>query len=231
MPRINRYIKYRSIIRILIISLVMFFLILTASHANAYERPVYKDGLDAKWHPGRICLPCHYTILSDAEAKEISRGCSTYCHNSKNRPKDSNKKYELDMSKIIDLHKDVMCIRCHAGVKNENNITATDFHRIMSKTGCMSCHRYENGTYIKPEKTKCSDCHASDPHVVHGKKAEQMCVLCHGDFVQNFTSIPVVQGQVLEKADNLTNEKTTTESPTIGQFISSMIDSLIKIIR
>lgn len=222
--------KYRSIIRILIISLVMFSLILMANQANAYERPEYKDGLDAKWHAGRICLPCHYTILSDAEAKEISRGCSSHCHKSTYRPKDSKNKYKLDMSKIVDLHKDVMCIRCHAGIRNENNITATDFHRMMSKTGCLSCHRFENGTYFKPEKTKCSECHASDPHVVHDKKTEKMCVLCHGDFVENYVN-PATQDQVSEKTVDMAREKTTIESPTIGQFISSMIESLIKIIR
>lgn len=217
-------IRYRYINNILIFSLILVSLVLLAKSAYAYERVEFKDGLTEKWHPGGYCIPCHYTLLGTEKARAISYNCYK-CHDL--RPKDAKSKYEIDMTKVYDIHKDIVCIRCHVGIKDEKNVTAADFHRIMSKTACLSCHTFDNGTYIKPQKTKCSDCHGGDPHIVHGKKVENMCTACHGEeFGEKYVKPPAALIPSIGKP-----EVSIKEVPTIGGFISKIIESLIRIIR
>ena len=128
------------------------------------------------------------------------------------------------MTKIFNIHKDIVCIRCHIGVKDGDNVNAADFHRIMSKQTCMTCHTYENETILKPQKTKCSDCHSGDPHVVHGKRLEKMCETCHGEFAKNY-----VGDKTLSPISTRT-EAVVKEYPTIGQIISQLINSLLNIV-
>ena len=215
----NRY--YQPLKILLVISYLMIFFFSSVASVNAFERPEIKDGLTDKWHPGAFCIPCHYTLLNTDKAQSISNGCK--CHDF--RPINAENKYKVDMKKIFDIHKEIVCIRCHVGVKDGTNVTAADFHRIMSKETCFTCHTYENGTIQKPQKTKCSDCHSGDPHVVHGKRLERMCETCHGEFAKNYVGVKST-GIVSTRP-----EAAVQEHPTIGQIISNIIGSLLQIFR
>ncbi len=204
-----------SVKKILIFSFILVSFVLLPKPANAYERPVFSDGLTDKWHPGAYCIPCHYTLLDVEQARAISNGCK--CHYI--GPRNPEGKYKVDMTPIFDLHKDIVCIKCHVGNKEGNNVTEADFHRVMNKVACLSCHTFENGTYQKPQKTKCSDCHGGDPHVVHGDRIQKMCVACHGEFGENYAD-----QLKLTSAPN--QSQTTKEYPTIGEIMTRIIGSL-----
>jgi len=117
------------------------------------------------------------------------------------------------------------------GNKDKGNITAQDFHRVMSKTACLSCHTFENGTYQRPKKTRCSECHGGDPHVVHGDRLEKMCPACHGIIGEKYLNKAIPADELpmaLNKSKVVTIEK---EYLTIGQFINKMIESFMQIFR
>jgi hypothetical protein len=222
--------KYDLITGILILSLMVVSLIIIAEPAHAYERPEYTDGLTGNWHPGGFCIPCHYTLLGNERAKEISTKCTQTCHARANIPKDSKNAYKVNMVKISEIHRDILCIRCHIGTKSALNVTAVDFHRVMSKTDCMSCHTFENDSYVKPQKTDCSDCHGGDPHVVHGKRLDNMCEACHGEFALKY----IDKLKLPSNASNATllssmNKTETIKGyPTIGEIISRIIESILR---
>ncbi len=221
-------IKPKFIVGILVFSSIMILLVLSAASANAFERPPFKDALVNQWHPGSFCIPCHYTLLSTKEASVISSSCR--CHNYRS----SEGGFKIDLSKIPALHTSIVCIKCHVGTNKENNLTASDFHRVMSKVACLECHTFANGTYQKPQKTNCSDCHGGDPHMVHGKKLENMCVICHGDAIGKYTSTfgSTTSGAMPAFSPALTKSQAAVkEYPTIGQFISGIIQFILQIIR
>ncbi len=222
--------KYDLIVKILIFSFAVFSLmILIAGRANAYERPEFTDGLISNWHPGSFCIPCHYTLLGNERAREISEGCSQTCHGSGNRPKDATSNYKVDMTKISKIHKDIICIKCHVSTKSEQNVTAVDFHRVMSKTACLTCHTFVNGTYVKPQKTSCSDCHGGNPHVVHGKRIDRMCVACHGEFGEKYIGKLELPSNVSNMSQTIKkSEVGVKEYPTIGMIITRIIESLLR---
>ncbi len=206
------------------ILIFLFITLLFSIAVDAYERPQFKDGLTDAWHPGSYCIPCHYTLIGPEKAQNISNGCK--CHDY--TPKGSEGTLKVDMKQIFDIHKDIVCIRCHVGMKEENNVTAADFHRVMSKTACLSCHTYANGTIQKPIKTSCSDCHGGDPHVVHGDKLDKMCVACHGEFADKYVNPPSALRPSLSQQPAVAAVK---EYPTIAQFIGRLIGSLMQMVR
>jgi len=220
-----------NIKKVFIMFILIILVFLSTSSANAYESPEYKDGLFQSWHRANLCIPCHYMLGGTAKAQTISNSCEN-CHKYRIKGATAANDRKIDMSYIENLHTDMVCIKCHVGLITENNMTAADFHRVMSKTACLSCHTFENGTYIKPLKTKCSDCHSGSPHVVHGNKLNKMCVACHGEDMGKFINmnseemsrIMLVQGQ------NTTIED-ISEYPTIGQFIINLIEQFTKILR
>lgn len=190
----------------------------------AYERPEFSDGLYSSWHPGSYCIPCHYSLMSVEKAKNISIGCQN-CHQYK--PKGSSK-YDIDMSKIFNIHKDIICIRCHIGIKNQNKVTAQDFHKIMP-IDCKNCHNYSKGTYQVPEKKNCSDCHANgDPHIVHSgnKRLEKMCIACHGEefankYISKGLQINISEQGIVSTKPPVAGVK--VEYPTIGKFLENVL--------
>lgn len=213
--------EYKWICNILISVIILISIIFIPVSAGDYKRPEYKDGLEDKWHPGGYCIPCHYMLLGTEKAREISHGCDK-CH--VYTPKGADSGLKIDMSKVYDVHKDIVCIRCHVGIKD--NMTSVDFHMIKSKMACETCHTVANGTYLKPPTTKCSNCHSSDPHVVHGKRVENLCVACHGEFGEKYVKPPAALVPSPGKP-----EVAVEAFPTIGEFMSKIIESLIRIIR
>lgn len=222
MKRIFRLKKYT-----LFLSSIMVILILFTGSVNAYERPAFKDGLASDWHPGSFCIPCHYTIAGDEKAKSISTGCQ--CH------KIASKKPEtriIDFGMVLDIHTDMVCIKCHVGKdKNVNNLEASDFHRVMSRVACMKCHTIVDGNIQKPRAKICSDCHGADPHIVHGKKLEQLCMACHGEFGEKFTNKSVDPSQKMRLPstlkESLENKEIESEEITsLGEFISNILSSI-----
>lgn len=204
---------------ILIFIVVLFSMI---SISAAYERVQPKDGLIAPWHPGGYCISCHYSLTSIEKAQKISYTCS--CHDY--RPKGETGGYKVNMSKIFDIHKDIICIRCHIGMKDQKNVSAQDFHRIM-KIECSNCHRYSNGTYQIPEKKNCSDCHASgNPHVVHARenRVGKMCIACHGEeFAKKYANKTILVGET-----NISiKPEVVKEYPTIADFLSKILKIII----
>lgn len=210
---------YKVIINILSILMISFYGLVSISSAT-YERPAYDQALTAPWHPGSYCIPCHFSLMDIEKAKKISGSCK--CHDY--RPKGITGGYKVDMTKIYDIHKDIMCIRCHIGMKNQQNVTVQDFHRIM-QIACSDCHTYVNGTYQIPEKKKCSDCHADgNPHVVHGDKIEKLCIACHGEeFANKYVNKTI---EISDKGMVLLTPSNTTvrEYPTITGFLSKILD-------
>jgi hypothetical protein len=230
--------EFKRIGSILIFAFIIIIINTIPGSANDYKRPEYTDGLENKWHSGSLCIPCHYTLLGDEKAKAISTACTKTCHARSNWPEEGGGGWKIDISNISNIHKDILCIRCHVGTKIEANLTAVDFHRVMSKTGCMECHTVENGNYRKPEKTLCSECHAADPHVVHGDRLERMCVACHGStFAQSYINKSIkLTGNiqlpsVLNESSKLNESQNVAEYPTIGQLMTRIIEMLIRIIR
>lgn len=217
----KKNLEYKWICNILISVIILISIIFIPASAGDYKRPEYTDGLEEKWHPGGYCIPCHYTLLGNEKARAISLGCEK-CH--VYRPKGAESGLKIDMSKVYDVHKDIVCIRCHVGIKD--NMTSVDFHMIKSKMACETCHTVANGTYLKPPTTKCSNCHSSDPHVVHGKRVENLCVACHGEFGEKYVKPPAALVPSPGKP-----EVAVEAFPTIGEFMSKIIESLIRIIR
>ncbi len=220
--RYKEYDIYRiiGIISILIISFSFYL-----SPVGAYERPEFKDGLTSNWHPGAYCIPCHYSLMSKEKAQNISIACKN-CHEDMRAQGKGKGKYEIDMNKILGIHKDIVCIRCHIGTKDQK-VNAQDFHRIMP-IDCRNCHNYTNGTYQKPEKKNCSDCHMKgDPHVVHGDKVDKICIACHGEKFAN----KYVNRTFLKPGQNISAImlKETREYPTIVNFLEMILQILSKI--
>lgn len=229
--------KSEILIKFLIVSIALFSLILMAGIAYAYESPEFTDGLTARWHDGAKCIPCHYTLLGNERAREISINCANTCHDKEHRPKNAVRSSEIDTKWISEIHKDIVCIKCHVGTKSSVNVTAVDFHRVMSKTQCSSCHTFENGIYMKPKKTNCSECHGGNPHVVHGNKIDRMCVACHGEYGENIEKLAEQNPElrlpigVNMTSRNISMEVVKTEYVTIGQLMTKIIGSLINILR
>ena len=208
------------IFNILTILMISFYGLVSISSA-VYERPAYDQALTAPWHPGSYCIQCHFSLLDKTQAQQMSNTCK--CHDY--RPAGNIDGYTINMTKIYDIHKDNMCIRCHIGNKNQQTITAQDFHRIMP-IACSNCHNYTNGTYQVPAKKNCSDCHADgNPHVVHGDKIEKLCVACHGEeFANKYVNKKIeitAQGMVV-----VPENTTVREYPTISSFLSKILGIL-----
>lgn len=218
---------------IFIICTMVMLPFLFAGPASAYERPEFKDGVGARWHDAKICLPCHYMLAGTEKASAISSSCEN-CHSNQVKGYAKGDDRKIDMTKIANLHKDIVCIRCHVGLKSQKNVTAGDFHRVMSKTACLSCHTYENGTYKKPLKTRCSDCHNVNPHVVHGKRIEKMCVACHGEYIEVYVnSLGAEDKAKLPSLSNISmpNISNKPEYPSIGEFIIKLLGQFTQILR
>lgn len=176
------------------ISIISFFLLIIIYYVGSgageiggiggtvpvYERPkIPDDGLMMQWHDGAFCLSCHYSLMDAGNATKISYTCK--CHDY--RPKGVTRGYKVDSAKILDIHKDIICIRCHIGTKGSRNASFEDYHSIHKKEDCTTCHQYPNGSIQIPEKRNCSDCHASgNPHVVHTDHVERLCIPCHGEY-------------------------------------------------
>lgn len=221
--RYRKYDIYRIIHIISILIISFYFFVPTYS---AYERPEFKDGLASNWHPGAYCIPCHYSLMSIEKAKNISIACKN-CHVDMRAKEKGKGKYDVDTDKIFNIHKDIVCIRCHIGTKDQKDVNAQDFHRIMP-IACTNCHNYTNGTYQKPDKKNCSDCHMKgDPHVIHGDKVERMCTACHGEQFAN----KYVNGTFAMPGQNVSarmlNEK--REYPTVVNFLGKILQTLLKI--
>lgn len=217
-------------------NLILFFiavnLLFIPGSTAVYERPTFSDGLAEKWHPGSFCIPCHYTIAGDEKARSISTGCQ--CH--KYQPKNPVKPMQLDMTKILDIHINMVCIKCHVGQnKNITNLKAADFHRVMNRVACLRCHTIANGTIIKPKAKICSDCHAADPHVVHGKKLEKICMACHGEFGEKYSNKSIDPSEKMGLPSTISkldaNDGVLIQDYTsIGEFINKLISSIIQTI-
>lgn len=216
------------------IYIILFIIVLSfifSSPAVAYERPEFKDGLGASWHKAKICLPCHYMLLGTEKARSISNSCNN-CHQYHIQGYSAKTDKKIDMKGIENLHRDIVCIRCHVGLKSQKNITAADFHRVMSKTACLNCHTFENGTYIKPLKNKCSDCHSASPHVVHGERIEKLCVACHGEFGEQYATKNLEAGdEMMPSALSNISLQDKSEYQTIGQLIIRIIEQITQILR
>lgn len=216
---------------IFIICILIILLAFLSGSAYAYESPEYKDGLFQSWHRANLCIPCHYMLAGTAKAQAISNSCEN-CHKYRIKGANAGNDRKIEMSTIENIHTDMVCIKCHVGPRTETNITAADFHRVMSKTACLSCHTFENGSYIKPLKTKCSDCHSGSPHVVHGTRLNKMCVACHGEAIEKFITInPEEAGNIILSQGQNTTIAEIPEYPTIGQFIIQLIEQFTKILR
>lgn len=206
------------ILKYLILIFIIFYIPVPVS---AYERTMPTDGLIGAWHPGGYCISCHYSLTSIEKAQAISYSCE--CHNY--RPSGITTGYKIDMANITNLHKDIMCIRCHIGMKDQNNVSAQDFHRIMP-IACNNCHGYINGTIQIPEKKNCSDCHANgNPHVVHGNKVGELCIACHGeDFAKKYSNGTI---NVTENNVSLQPE-VVKEYPTVTDLIDKILQTIWK---
>ncbi len=212
---------------ILILTIISIFIILFITYqVAAYQRPEFKDGLVGRWHPGALCISCHYSLSTTEKAQSISAGCK--CHDKIYIPKDAKSVYEVDSSKILDLHKDITCVRCHIGLKNRE-AGVQDLHSIKKSLECTQCHVVENATIKVPEKKRCFECHNGDPHVVHSNKTEKLCPACHGEFGERYIeNALLISEKEMLPATFIKNETVVVkEYPTIVNFIIGIIKSII----
>ena len=205
--------------------LIIISIFIISYQAAAYERPEVNDGLTGRWHPGALCISCHYSLSTVEKAQSISAGCK--CHDKIYVPKDAKSIYEVDNSKIFDLHKEIVCARCHIGNKNRE-VTVQDLHSLKSKLECVQCHVTENDTIKIPEKKKCYECHNGDPHVVHSNKTEKLCVACHGEFGERYLENNLLTPEKDMLPATLVKNETEVvkEYPTIVDFVISIIKSI-----
>lgn len=212
---------------IFIIIIVIFAIKLVGTNANAYEMPVSNDGLAERWHPGALCIQCHYSLAGKEKAQSISTGCK--CHSVEYVPKDAVSSYTVNKTKILELHQKIVCARCHIGVK-DRDITVQDLHELKKgKVACTKCHVIDNGTIIIPEKKQCYECHGGDPHIVHGNKTEELCIGCHGDFGERYLNRTLKSAEMSAVPDILKKNETimAKESTTIYDFLANIIKSII----
>lgn len=211
---------------ILILTIISIFIILFITYqATAYQRSEFKDGLVGRWHPGALCISCHYSLSTTEKAQSISAGCK--CHDKIYIPKDAKNVYEVDNSKILDLHKDIICVRCHIGVKNRE-ASSQDLHYIKKRLECTQCHESENATVKLPEKKKCFECHNADPHVVHSNNTEKLCPACHGEFGERYIENALLTSEKDMLPTMLAKNETVVikEYPTIVDFVMSILKSI-----
>jgi len=216
--------KKDTIILPMIMMMILFYGFVSIA-SSAYERTAYDQALTASWHPGSYCIPCHFSIMDVKKAQNLSNTCR--CH--EYRPVGKSSGYSVNMTTIYNMHKDIICIRCHIGMKNQQNVTAQDFHRIM-QIDCSNCHKYVNGTYQIPEKKNCSDCHADgNPHIVHGTKINRLCIACHGEeFAKKYINktIEISDKGMVILPSNVTIER---EYPTITEFLGKILGIIMRI--
>lgn len=201
---------------------------ITIDNAAAYERPTFKDGLTSQWHPGALCITCHYVLNSQERALSISSGCK--CHSAEYALKNAESSKKVNMPKIFDYHKNIICVKCHVGT-NKNQTLPQDIHRVMNNVSCFKCHTFENGTIKRPEKTKCFECHGGDPHIVHGKKVENVCPACHGEFAERYldrtlkaSERAMLPAAILNLSSN--KEEKKREYPTVYKFLTNILNSI-----
>lgn len=212
---------------ILILTIISVFMILFITYqVSAYQRPEFKDGLVGRWHPGALCISCHYSLSTTEKAQSISAGCR--CHDKIYIPKDAKSVYEVDNSKILDLHKNIICVRCHISTK-KNEANFQDLHDIKKRLECTQCHVVENTTIKIPEKKKCFECHGGDPHVVHSNKTEKLCPACHGEFGERYIENTLLTSEKEMIPTILAKNETVVvkEYPTIIEFVTSIIKSIM----
>lgn len=208
------------------LSIILLMNVIT-NNATAYERPAFSDGLTDRWHPGALCITCHYVLNSKERAQSISNGCK--CH-ADYALKNTEGYKKINMSKIFDYHKNIICVKCHVGT-NKNQTLPQDIHRVMNNISCLKCHTMDNGIIKRPEKTKCFECHGGDPHVVHKNKVERVCPACHGEFGERYVSrilkeseMSMVPPAVLNATNMSINKK--REYTTIVDFLMNIINSM-----
>ncbi len=209
------------------IIIIVIFAMVGANVANAYEMPVFNDGLAERWHPGALCIPCHYSLAGKEKAQSISNGCK--CHGTEYMPKGALSTYNVNKTKILELHQKIVCIRCHIGVK-DREITVQDLHELKKgKVACIKCHVIDNGTIIIPEKKQCYECHGGDPHIVHGGNTEKLCIGCHGDFGERYINRTLKSAEMSAVPDILKKNETimVKEYTTIYDFLANIIKSII----
>jgi hypothetical protein len=206
--------------------MVVIILILSIKVVDTYEMPEFNDGLTGRWHPGALCITCHYSLTDKEKAQNISNGCK--CHSTEYIPKGAISSYNVNKTKIFDLHEKIVCVRCHIGVK-DREITVKDLHEIKNKIACTKCHIIDNATIKIPEKKLCYECHGGDPHVVHGNKTEKLCIACHGEFGERYIN-RTLKGAEMELVPEYLkkNETKVVEGvPTIFDFLAKIIKSII----
>lgn len=212
---------------ILILTIISIFTILFITYqVAAYQRSEIKDGLIGRWHPGALCISCHYSLSTTEKAQSISAGCK--CHDKIYIPKEAKNVYEIDNSKIFDLHKNIICVRCHISTKKDD-ANFQDLHSIKSRLKCTQCHVVENATVKIPEKKKCFECHNGDPHVAHSNKTEKLCPVCHGEFGERYIENNLLNSEkemlpiILVKNESVV----VKEYPTLVDFVINIVKSII----
>ncbi|MCW7078513.1 MAG: hypothetical protein OCU22_05240 [Canidatus Methanoxibalbensis ujae] len=181
--------------------------------------------LTGSWHPAPECVQCHVSLLSTEELRAKLGTCN--CH---------NKKYStsggIDMQKIREsAHGIKVCIDCHigTGLMDHTNISSDKFHRAHQDVRCESCHLKEGSSEpFVPEVSECDACHGRDPHMVHGNKTTDLCVVCHGAFGEKYKREGIIPPEIGGRNES---EQKAPPFPTISQMFKNIMSGLSGFIR
>ncbi len=194
--------------RSLIVATFTLILLATPSYA-LYEK--YR-GLMANWHEAKICMPCHINTLMGSKLESFLT--CTPCHNPNLNLK--------NMQQLEKIHEVNLCIKCHVGSEYDEKNLGIHVHDPHYKLECSTCH---GDVASKPDMRLCTDCHGKNPHAVHGRILDEICVACHGEKIKGYLP-PTEEGKALVKKP----EEVKTEEKSVFQSISDLILNLLSFI-
>ena len=199
----------KNLRRSLIIISITAFVLTTPSYA-LYEK--YR-GIMSDWHKAKICMPCHINTLPEKDAERFLR--CTPCHNPQLNLR--------DQKQLEEIHDVDICIKCHVGSEYNKKNLGIRVHDPHYKLSCEKCH---GDVGSKPDVNLCTDCHGSNPHEVHGRVLDEICVACHGEKIKDYLPPTEEKKVAAEKKA----EEVKAEEKSIIQSISDLILNLLSFI-
>lgn len=229
---------------------------------KALQNPeFYISQMEADWHPGKMCVQCHFLIPWKKLRDSVTLNCEP-CHVAKkaiNRELESEVqsrygstwraqvKFYKNETKIPDLHANKNCNICHGlPYWSDGNVDIfAEFHTLhTANVTCFECHKKREDIVqgidlnrFDPLKKQCFWCHGETIHVVHARKLTEVCPTCHGEWGEQYNIslalIPESDFYQLEYiAANSSNFTGFVQKPTtLSGAIREIVDRFFKIWR
>ena len=191
--------------RIVVVAVLIAFTLIMPASAQFSKF----QGMMAKWHKARICMPCHINTLPESQLNKFL-DC-TPCHS---RGKEiSNPEF------VRKLHGVNVCIKCHVGSEYSRKNLGVKVHVPHKGVRCQNCH---GEAVALPEARLCTDCHKGGVHGVHGRVLNEICTSCHSENIKDYIpQIKEIEGVKVTK----------TPLPRVERVFPSISELIISLIR